>query len=151
MNGYGVYTWPDGSVYDGDWAGGLRSGKGTFIDINGDRYDGDWSNGQRNGQGAYSFGIGVGNRNAIDSSRYGGDLQNDGKNAKVLYTPGDRYEGNWVNDEMSGQGVYTWANGARYEGEWANGRRTGYGTLYAKDGSILKQGQWKDNKFWGTR
>ena len=29
-NGWGVYQWSDGGVYEGDWVDGLKHGKGTY-------------------------------------------------------------------------------------------------------------------------
>jgi hypothetical protein len=29
-NGYGVYTWPDGSRYEGDWLNGVKNGRGKY-------------------------------------------------------------------------------------------------------------------------
>ena len=29
-NGYGVYTWPDGSRYEGDWMNGVKNGRGKY-------------------------------------------------------------------------------------------------------------------------
>ena len=40
---------------------------------------------------------------------------------------GHKYEGEWKDDKMSGQGVYTWPDGSRYEGEWKDGKASGQG------------------------
>ncbi len=39
------------------------------------------------------------------------------KNGKgtCLYTNGNKYKGDWVNDQKVGQGVFTWSDGDRYE------------------------------------
>ena len=39
-DGYGVYTWPDGSKYSGNWTNGVSSGKGVKIWTDGRKYDG---------------------------------------------------------------------------------------------------------------
>ena len=31
---------------------------------------------------------------------------------------GEKYEGEWQDDQMNGHGTATWADGAKYEGEW---------------------------------
>jgi hypothetical protein len=46
---------------------------------------------------------------------------------------GDKYEGGWKDDTMSGQGVFTWADGRRYEGEWKDDKRSGRGVLWLPD------------------
>jgi hypothetical protein len=34
---------------------------------------------------------------------------------KMDYAIGDKYIGIWVNDNRTGQGIYTWSSGDRYE------------------------------------
>lgn len=31
ITGYGVYTWPDGSIYEGEVKDGLRHGTGKYV------------------------------------------------------------------------------------------------------------------------
>ena len=51
VTGKGIYTWPDGSMYDGYVFNGLRHGFGTFVSADGQRsYRGQWQNGKRNGK-----------------------------------------------------------------------------------------------------
>ena len=38
----GVYTYLNGSVYDGDWKGEMKDGWGVFTYDTGDRYEGAW-------------------------------------------------------------------------------------------------------------
>lgn len=52
--GYGIQTWPDGSVYEGDWLKNEANGKGKFIYANGDVYEGSWKMGRQVGM-AYLF------------------------------------------------------------------------------------------------
>jgi hypothetical protein len=46
---------------------------------------------------------------------------------------GNKYEGEWKDDKLSGQGVYTWADGRRYEGEYKDGDRSGRGVQWLPD------------------
>jgi len=41
----------------------------------------------------------------------------------MVYTNGDKYEGNWENNDRSGIGIFTWANGNKFEGEWKNNKK----------------------------
>ncbi len=45
-----------------------------------------------------------------------------------------RYEGEWVDDMMTGRGYMVWADGRRYDGEWFENRCNGRGVLTYKDG-----------------
>jgi hypothetical protein len=45
-----------------------------------------------------------------------------------------RYEGEWVDDMMTGRGFKVWADGRRYDGEWFENRCNGRGVLTYKDG-----------------
>ena len=47
---------------------------------------------------------------------------------------GDKYVGDYKNDERTGYGTYTWANGDKYVGDFKCDKRTGYGTYYWKEG-----------------
>lgn len=51
MNGHGIYTWKDGSQYEGTFLNGKKNGKGRFRDVNGAVFVGNWKNGKRYGKG----------------------------------------------------------------------------------------------------
>ena len=40
---------------------------------------------------------------------------------------GVRYEGDLVDNKMTGRGIYSWANGRMYEGDFIDGKRHGRG------------------------
>ncbi len=40
---------------------------------------------------------------------------------------GGRYEGDWVDNKMTGRGLHTIASGNRYEGDYLNDKRHGRG------------------------
>ena len=50
-NGQGIYTYPDGLQYKGEWKEGRKHGQGTFTFADGRRYEGEWKKGMRHGQG----------------------------------------------------------------------------------------------------
>ena len=54
-SGAGTMSYSDGSVYEGQWAVGVRHGEGTFTYSNGDYYSGSWAAGAKHGQGVYFF------------------------------------------------------------------------------------------------
>lgn len=50
------------------------------------------------------------------------------------YTNGDKYDGDWINDEKDGYGTtalilgkLNYANGDKYEGEWKHDKKDGQG------------------------
>ena len=42
---------------------------------------------------------------------------------------GERYDGEWLEGQESGVGVFTWQDGSTYEGFWLNGRKDGVGVF----------------------
>lgn len=55
MNGRGVYKWPDGSTYDGKIQNGKRHGEGVFVCSMDQSYTGEWENGLRHGKGQFYY------------------------------------------------------------------------------------------------
>jgi len=39
---------------------------------------------------------------------------------KIYLLNGDRYEGDWKNNERNGYGIFFWNNGNVFKGEWRN-------------------------------
>lgn len=42
MNGKGVYSWPDGTKYEGQFINDLKNGQGVLFYTDGRKYDGGW-------------------------------------------------------------------------------------------------------------
>lgn len=76
-----------------------------------------------------------------------------------MYRDGDRYEGEWRNDERHGKGSMVYASAVdrdgsrkveeKYEGDWVDGKMSGRGVYHYADGSIY-DGQWQEGKMHGT-
>ena len=81
-----MYTWADGSTYNGDWIQGMKHGRGLYMYANGDMYEGGYFKGMKHGYGAASW------------------------------TNGSQYVGHWDSGREHGQGRYTTASGQRYTG-----------------------------------
>ena len=45
-HGKGVYEWPNGELYDGQWWKGRKNGSGMWKGTDGDSYMGEWKNGK---------------------------------------------------------------------------------------------------------
>ena len=68
-DGFGKYTFANGSYYDGDWKQGFMSGSGTFYEGDtGDSFDGTWDKSRRV-QGVYRFSNGDVYVGAFDAER----------------------------------------------------------------------------------
>ena len=55
------------------------------------------------------------------------------------------YQGEWVDNNMDGMGVYTWADGRCYIGEYMDDKKHGYGIYKWADGRLYL-GQWVRGK-----
>jgi hypothetical protein len=60
----------------------------------------------------------------------------------------ESYSGAWVNDQMSGEGEYTFGSGAVYRGTFKENLFEGVGTYTFPDGTTYT-GSWKGNKMHG--
>ena len=139
-NCLGTDNYPSGSRYIGEWKDGKEHGQGIFIWADGEEYIGQWMNGKKHGQGTYTYPSGA---------KYVGQWKNGEKHGRGTYTypSGAKYVGEYQNGVRRGQGTYTYPSGAKIVGEWANGELNGYAVEYNADGTILKQGIWKDDEF----
>jgi hypothetical protein len=107
-DGYGIYRWIDGSIYEGEYQDDLRHGKGRFLWSNGESYEGDYLKDERTGKGVYNW------------------------------PDGSFYEGDFLAGKRHGLGNYKSADGTIYEGEWFDDLQHGYGTLIKSDGTTIK-------------
>ncbi|GBG30984.1 Adenylate kinase [Hondaea fermentalgiana] len=68
-----------------------------------------------------------------------------GGRAKVVFTNGDEFEGDFGEDLLKAEGVYRFASGARYEGAYAKGVKEGQG-LYTYPNGDTFEGTWVGGK-----
>lgn len=54
--------------------------------------------------------------------------------------PEGTYEGDFLNGEKHGKGIYHFAKGSRYEGEYVHGQREGQGAIYHGKGQLAYKG-----------
>ncbi len=138
-NGRGVYRYPDGSTYSGDFRNAKMHGQGTYnYARRREKYKGQWRNGVFHGQGSYFYRSG---------NRYKGQWRNGLKSGKGVYyyaRYNEKYVGHFASDQPDGYGVYYYSNGSRYEGQWRNGRKNGKGTLY--EGGRKLVGEWRNDQ-----
>jgi hypothetical protein len=79
-----------------------------------------------------------------NGDKYEGEWRNNQRYGQgtMNYANGDKYEGGWLNNRRSGQGKFTYTNGDRYEGEWYNNRRYEQGTMTYANGDKY-EGRWR--------
>ncbi|KAJ3142158.1 hypothetical protein HDU90_004431 [Geranomyces variabilis] len=147
MEGSGVYTWCNGVVYEGEFKANRISGKGVYTWKNGCRYEGQVKNGLRHGHGAFSC-------EPITPARYEGEWR-EGKvwgEGKLTYGPAatnggpHAYEGSWRNGVKHGHGVMRYASGNMYYGEWEGNVKQGKGVMLWVDRGEIYDGEWRDGK-----
>ena len=103
----------------------------------GDHYIGQLrGDGVKHGHGVYTYASG---------NKYVGQWENDQRNGRGEETFGDdaTYIGEYRDDKCHGQGTNTKANGETYVGEFAHDLYHGQGTLTAADGTVLHAGEFE--------
>ena len=102
--------------YVGQVKHGKANGYGVALLNTGSRYVGEWKDNQRHGEGTY------------------------------YWSDGEYYKGTFRDDKRNGEGTYYWPNGEKYVGHWEDNQRSGEGVFYGKDGKVIADGVWKDDK-----
>jgi hypothetical protein len=157
--GQGRYIIPNGDQYIGQHKDGKYNGQGTYTEANGNKYSGEWKDGYRNGQGTYTW---------ADGNKYVGEWKNNSRAKGILflsngnkltgnfvngnlngqgifsYSNGNKYDGEFIDGFKNGRGTYTYANGTKYVGEFKDDKRNGYGKEFNSNGSVTKEGEWKN-------
>jgi hypothetical protein len=114
--GFGKYTWADGSTYEGDWVDNRINGRGVYLWKDGRRFYGEWINNDMEGLGVY------------------------------FWADGRRYEGQYDKDKKSGFGLYYWTDGRHYAGWWSSGKQHGLGVYLDPKKGKMKYGLWEGGK-----
>ena len=159
--GGGIFAYPDGSKYEGNFVNGKFAGNGTFYFANGDQYVGAFKDNYPHGTGIRRHADGsVESGDWREGEFIGASLIESGKigcvqgdctagNGTYIFKEGSaKYVGDFQNGQPHGMGICTYANGDRYRGEWADGAFMGSGTLYLHDGTEVT-GFWRAGEFVG--
>jgi hypothetical protein len=59
MHGQGIYTWPDGRKFEGNFQNDIKIGRGIMTWPNGDKLEADWIRGKEEGIGKFTNSVGV--------------------------------------------------------------------------------------------
>lgn len=127
-NGFGVFTFSDGSIYRGEWIDNVCKGIGEITrPTQKTVYRGQWTRDTPHGRGMEVW---------EDGSVYKGTYKAGKIHGKgILYSgSGGLYEGQFENFQMHGYGAYLWEDGRLYVGQWRNGEMHGRGIFRWRDG-----------------
>jgi hypothetical protein len=105
--GAGLFVYPDGSHYSGEFENGKKHGHGTYTYANGDVYVGEFQNDLKHGRGLYSV-------KAYPSS----------------------YEGTWVNGQLANGSSFHYHDGSSYTGDFHSNAPANNGKWTAASGSV---------------
>jgi hypothetical protein len=108
FSGYRGVKYADGSIYQGNWAGGLEEGTGQLSFPSGDKYKGSFKRGLKHGRGLF------------------------------LFKNGDQFKGSFAKNLKHGPGEYTWADGDRFSAVFQTGQEHGKATFYSTDGRVVE-------------
>jgi hypothetical protein len=115
----------------------------TYQYSNGTKFYGKWANGiPADGRGTMVYSSG---------NRYDGEYQAGKRNGcgMFLFANGRKYVGQFQDDRFEGQGSWILENGDRYIGAFKDNKCHGQGTFIFADGSY-KSGQWQAGNLVGT-
>lgn len=135
----------NGERYEGEFVDGKFSGKGIFINYLQDliitpteintKANGSTTLEKAKVNSPFKFNqefvITLTEANTTGNGKTTNEKEKVSKNSKLLGTlytfVGEKYEGDWDNDDKNGQGSYYFIEGAKYTGDWKNGKRCGRG------------------------
>ncbi|KAF1331424.1 Tkl protein kinase, partial [Globisporangium splendens] len=142
-SGTHVHVYPNGDTYDGEFANGMRHGKGVFTErATGNVYDGEWVFNTRQGNGILTSGM----KDFIYDGAWHED-QRCGYGHCVIRGC-ETYSGQWKHNQFHGVGTYMDAEGHVYEGEFVGGKKHGVGKqVFSASGLTREQsysGEWHD-------
>lgn len=137
-HGRGTQTWPDGTVYNGNWVSGAAHGKGKLTKADGSGYEGNWVEGRKHG---------LGFERLADESEYRGEFADGQKhgNGAFKWKGGASYTGEFCEDALQGEGVFLWGDSRSYRGQWVQSRMHGQGKFEWQDGKSF-EGKYENDK-----
>lgn len=131
LNGLGEKNWLNGNHYIGQFAENLRHGKGAE-DTQEYLYQGDFENDLRQGHGKIDY--------KLSGEKYEGEFKANmiSGYGTYIWANGDTYKGTFLDGKMHGKGEYHWPEGGVYQGEYINNLKEGQGRFKWANGRIFE-------------
>ncbi|MCB0626222.1 MAG: caspase family protein [Saprospiraceae bacterium] len=152
IHGIGACSYSDGSKYQGEWVYRYPEGRGTKTFADGKKWTGHWKKGQPvddNGNIITSLFPDrdlASDQVDIQSGCVEGDCENG--QGTFAYADGSKYEGTFHQGKPNGQGTFVHIDGEKYVGGFRNGFRHGKGQLIQPDGKKIA-GAWQNGEYVG--
>ncbi len=140
IEGYGKKFYSDG-VYEGQFHNNLRHGPGKLTLSNGSTIEGDFKEDKQTG----FFVVHGTNKAGVEYTFEGECIDGSWKSGKITWSDGESFEGQFVNGKFNGHGIHNHGDGNWFEGNWINGVIEGPGTHHYPNGNYYN-GVWKNGK-----
>ncbi len=139
---------PNGDVYEGEVRNGKPHGKGIMLGTD-TKYVGVFEEGSPHGYGEVTYHDGTKEVATWSRHKKGYPFGHEGKNKTMIWPNGQKYIGEWLNQQQHGQGTCFYEDGIKYVGEWQYGERHGKGIMFFPDDRSKYEGMWFENKMHG--
>ncbi len=154
IHGIGVCYYTDGSKYQGEWQHRYPHGKGTKTYADGYKHTGLWYKGKpvdEEGNLLVEYVVRDKEEDNDGTDIQSGCLTGDCINGQgtFAYPDGSKYDGQFTDGRLEGLGTWYFTNGDRYVGTFRNNFPHGNGTLYTADGAVTI-GEWKEGEYTGA-
>jgi len=154
IHGIGACYYTDGSKYQGEWVQRFPQGRGTKTFEDGRQWTGMWQKGQpidNNGEVIVDLfpenDVDDDDGTNIQSGCLAGDCENG--IGTYAYADGSKYEGQFTTGKPQGTGTFTYANNETFVGTFKGGYKHGKGVYQKGDGKQIV-GEWKEGEYFGN-
>ena len=144
--GFGRFTWSDGTYYEGMWRDDKCDGQGTLVESDGNTFEGEW---KANEAIAGQF---LKRTSQFTNMKLGENSPNKAQKGTARKAfmidrgrDGTTFIGEVMNGVRNGKGRIISSSGSVFKGEFKDGKATGHGTMVQRDG-VVYEGEWLDNK-----
>ncbi len=148
IHGVGTCYYTDGSNYRGEWAHRFQEGKGIKTLADGRTWEGQWKMGlpiDANGQPIAN--LFPEKEPEVQTGCLAGNCESG--EGTFAYAGGAKYIGQFKDSKPHGQGIFTYTNGDRYEGSFKAGLKEGVGIFYYAD-KTQTTGEWREGEYLGN-